>query len=277
MNNIQKSIGLAAAKIAEDIDADCIVSVERVLSEKYNVDDPEFEVKVSFFRKFKKGVFRKTEYTKKLRNLDQETVALLKEFLMDGVNKDYIKKGDRVVCVLDEDIGSILNGLLVIDVDKLFFDMSTHKITQNVTPGVIESVLSIAKELCQEGREGKKLGTTFIIGKREDVIKYTKQLVINPFEGHSEDLRNIMDPNLRETIKEFAQLDGAFVIDNNGTIITAGAYITASPDNIEIPSGFGTRHRSAAALTKEADAIAIVVSESNSIRILKDGKIIMRI
>src|SRR3990167_10436306 len=109
MNNIQKSIGLAAAKSAEDIDADCIVSVERVLSEKYNVEDPDFEVKVSFFRKFKKGVFRKTEYTKKLRNLDQETVALLKEFLMDGVNKDYIKNGDRVVCVLDEDIGSILN------------------------------------------------------------------------------------------------------------------------------------------------------------------------
>ena len=87
MNNIQKSIGLAAAKIAEDIDADCIVSVERVISEKYNIDDPEIEVKVSFFRKFKKAVFRKTEYTKKLRDLDQETVALLKEFLMEGVNK----------------------------------------------------------------------------------------------------------------------------------------------------------------------------------------------
>ncbi|MBS3146118.1 diadenylate cyclase [Candidatus Woesearchaeota archaeon] len=277
MNNIQKSIGLAAAKIAEDIDADCIVSVERVISEKYNIDDPEIEVKVSFFRKFKKAVFRKTEYTKKLRDLDQETVALLKEFLMEGVNKDYIKKGDRVVCVLDEAIGSILNGLLIIDVDKLFFDMSTHKITQNVTPGVIESVLSISKELCQEGREGKKIGTTFIIGRRDDVVKHTRQLIINPFTGYADDERSIMDPGLRETIKEFSQLDGAFVIDNDGTIITAGAYITANTDNIEIPNGFGTRHRSAAAITKETDAIAVVISESNSIRVLKDGKIIMRI
>lgn len=277
MNNIQKSIGLAAAKIAEDIDANCIVSVERVISERYNIDDPEIEVKVSFFRKFKRGVYRKTEYNKKLRDLDQETVAYLKEFLMDGVNKDYIKKGDRVICVLDEAIGSILNGLLIIDVDKLFFDMSTHKITQNVTPGVIESILSISKELCNEGREGKKIGTTFVIGKREDVIKHTRQLIINPFTGYNDDMRNIMDPGLRETIKEFALLDGAFIIDNDGTIVTAGAYITANSEEIEIPNGFGTRHRSAAALTKEADAIAIVVSESNSIRVIKDGKIIMRI
>ena len=277
MNIIQKSIGLAAAKIAEDIDANCIVSVERVLTERYNIDDPEIEVKVSFFRKFKKGVYRKTEYNKKLRDLDQETVALLKAFLMEGVNKDYIKKGDRVVCVLDEDVGSILNGLLIIDVDKLFFDMSTHKLTQNVTPGVVESILSIAKELCSEGREGKRIGTTFVIGKREDVIKHTRQLIINPFTGYDENLRNVTDPSLRETIKEFALLDGAFIIDNDGTIVTAGAYITANSENIEIPNGFGTRHRSAAALTKETEAIAIVVSESNSIRVLKDGKIIMKI
>ena len=155
--------------------------------------------------------------------------------------------------------------------------MSTHKITQNVTPGVIESVLSISKELCQEGREGKKIGTTFIIGRRDDVVKHTRQLIINPFTGYADDERSIMDPGLRETIKEFSQLDGAFVIDNDGTIITAGAYITANTDNIEIPNGFGTRHRSAAAITKETDAIAVVISESNSIRVLKDGKIIMRI
>ncbi len=278
MRNIEESIGDAATNIAKDIDANCIISIERKKSESYE-DSFHIDVKVTFFKKIKKGVYRKTEYETKIRKIDSGTISPIKDLLVEGINKKYIDKGDRVVCVQDESMGTGYKGMLFIfDVDKLFFDISTHNLAENTNSEIIETVLNIAQELSKEGREGRKIGTAFIIGDKSEIMKYTKQLIINPFAGYSDDLKKITDPLIKETVKEFAQLDGVFVLHNDGTIVTTGAYIDIDTGNIELPSGFGTRHRCCAALTKETNAIAVVVSESGgSIRIFKDGKITMKL
>src|SRR3989338_9234436 len=278
MRNIEESIGDAATNIAKDIDANCIISIERKKSESYE-DSFHIDVKVTFFKKIKKGVYRKTEYETKIRKIDSGTISPIKDLLVEGINKKYIDKGDRVVCVQDESMGTGYKGMLFIfDVDKLFFDISTHNLAENTNSEIIETVLNIAQELSKEGREGRKIGTALIIGDKSEIMKYTKQLIINPFAGYSDDLKKITDPLIKETVKEFAQLDGVFVLHNDGTIVTTGAYIDIDTGNIELPSGFGTRHRCCAALTKETNAIAVVVSESGgSIRIFKDGKITMKL
>ncbi len=67
--------------------------------------------------------------------------------------------------------------------------------------------------------------------------------------------------------------DGAIVISNNK--IAAGACILPLANNADISKELGTRHRAAVGISKESDAIAIVVSEeSGKISIAKDGTLI---
>ena len=82
---------------------------------------------------------------------------------------------------------------------------------------------------------------------------------------------------MRETIKELAQLDGAFIVTDDGVVISACRYINASVDGIDLPLGLGSRHVAAASITKETNAVAVVVSESSIVRVFDDGEIISEI
>ncbi|MBI2077166.1 MAG: DNA integrity scanning protein DisA nucleotide-binding domain protein [Euryarchaeota archaeon] len=141
---------------------------------------------------------------------------------------------------------------------------------------VIETVLQIAGEIAREGRERGHVGAIFVIGDTERVLKASRQVVINPFHGHPPEDRDILDPSTWETAKEFSQIDGAFVLREDGIIEAAGRYIEVK-NPVQLPSGLGGRHLAAAAVSKETKAIAIAVSETGVIRIFKDGEILMRI
>ncbi len=277
MKIVEESIGYAATKIAIEIDADCIIAIEDAVKEEFQ-NLPHIDVKVSVFKKVRTGVYSKIEYLTQIRKVTGGSIVPIKELLMEGINKSYIKKGDKVVCVADESIGSGYKGMLfVFDVDKIFFDISIHNLAENVNQDVLEAVIDIALEISREGREGRKIGTAFVIGDTEETSKYIKQLIINPFAGYAEDVRNITNPHLRETIKEFSQLDGVFVLDNNGKIYTGGAYIDINTNDINLPPGFGTRHLCCAALTKKINAIVIVVSQSGTVRVFKEGSPVIRL
>ncbi len=281
MPKIEEVIGKAATKIAFDVIADCIISTEQKQKKEYEDDFSHMDVTVTIFRKIRKGVYTKRIYDTKIRKVESGSMVPIKELLMEAIIKKYIGKGDRVVCVEDESMGTGYKGLLfVFDVDKIFFDISTHNLAENIRADVIEAIINIALEIGREGREGKRFGAGFIIGDKTEILKYTKQMIFNPFAGQSEELRKIIEPEIKETVKEFSQLDGVFVIDNKGMIITAGSYINIDLNSVDVnlPGGFGTMHRCCAALTSVVDAIAIVVSESGGIvRVFKNGKIIMKL
>jgi DNA integrity scanning protein DisA with diadenylate cyclase activity len=84
---------------------------------------------------------------------------------------------------------------------------------------------------------------------------------------------HITDPDLRGTIKELAQLDGAFVISETGIVVAACRYLDASVEQIDLPLGFGSRHLAAASISQRLGAIAIVVSESGVVRVFHAGQI----
>ncbi|NIV28165.1 MAG: hypothetical protein GWN58_01260, partial [Anaerolineae bacterium] len=88
-------------------------------------------------------------------------------------------------------------------------------------------------------------------------------LILDPLLGHPEEQKHLDDPNMRETVKELAQLDGAFLISDNGIVLSASRYINASSEGIDLPLGLGSRHMAAASITKHTNAIAVVVSESS--------------
>ena len=67
--------------------------------------------------------------------------------------------------------------------------------------------------------------------------------------------------------------DGAVIISNNK--IAAAACILPLADDKDMATGLGTRHRAALGISRETDAIAVVVSEeTGKISIAKDGTLI---
>jgi DNA integrity scanning protein DisA with diadenylate cyclase activity len=144
-----------------------------------------------------------------------------------------------------------------------------------VSEQVFKTVLAIAIEISREGREGHAIGTAFLVGDAADVMAKSRQLVLNPFEGHSREKRRITDTETSDDIKEFAQLDGVFVIAADGVVEAAGRYITIDTGIVKLQRGLGTRHSSVAAITSVTHALGVVVSQSGGIiRIFKDGRIV---
>ena len=148
----------------------------------------------------------------------------------------------------------------------------------DVREEVFDTVFHICTEISIEGREGKSVGTTFLIGDTRNVLAKSRQIMLNAFEGHQPEQRVVTNPDLKENIKEFAQLDGAFVITGDGFIEASGRYITVDSSGVSLPKGMGTRHNSVAAITSVTKAVGIVVSQSGGgITIFKNGQILKKI
>lgn len=141
---------------------------------------------------------------------------------------------------------------------------------------VLVQVLKLAIEIAREGREGKPVGTAFVLGDSDEVLQRSRQLILNPLAGHSPAERRITNKDMRENMKELSLMDGAFVIREDGTVEAAGRYISIDTSNVKLSKGFGTRHVSVAAITQETKAIGIVVSESGGqVRIMAGGRIVL--
>jgi diadenylate cyclase len=140
-------------------------------------------------------------------------------------------------------------------------------------PAVLESALELALEIAREGREGRRIGTLFTVGKADAVLAASRALILDPLAGHAPARTHIADPDLRGTIKELAQLDGAFVISDTGHVLAACRYLDASVEEIDLPLGFGSRHLAAASISRRLGALAIVVSESGVVRVFHEGLI----
>ncbi len=186
-------------------------------------------------------------YNERVRSIEQE---LPENPVIDPVALTPIKKESKGV-----DMSELLRG-------------------SGVQQSVFEAVLGIATEISIEGREGHAIGTAFIVGDSANVMARSRQLVLNPFEGHDRQKIKLTDPDIRDNIKEFAQLDGVFVISEDGTVEAAGRYITIDTSKVRLSGGLGTRHSSVAAISSVTNALGIVVSQSGGIiRIFKNGKI----
>ena len=208
-------------------------------------------------------------------------IGKIKISVMKAVSAGLVVSGDKIVCLSGVQQFGYFDNLIVLDIGKEFEVFTSANLPgkkDKLKPEVFESVLTLAIELANQGREGRPIGTIFVIGSHEKVLQFSRQLIINPFQGYQKGERNIMDPQLRETIKEFSALDGAFVIQDDGVVTSAGRYLSAALNKEDFPQGLGSRHVAAAGITSVTDATAIVISESTgTVRIYKKGTIFMEI
>jgi DNA integrity scanning protein DisA with diadenylate cyclase activity len=103
----------------------------------------------------------------------------------------------------------------------------------------------------------------FVVGDTTRVDRMVKPLVLNPFYGYKDEDKNILNPFMDETVKEYSTLDGAFVIRGDGVVLSAGSLIQAADFDHPLPSGLGSRHAAAAAISVATDCVSIVVSSSS--------------
>jgi DNA integrity scanning protein DisA with diadenylate cyclase activity len=252
----------ALAKIGQEKQTELILALQ---------DDASFMDANSVFKK----VLR-------IPNVPLGRINQVKMAVIQALSKGLVKKGDKWVCLSGIPQSKSLDNLLILEFGKEFEIISSSDLpvlSEIVMPEVFETVLNLALELSSEGKEGRKpVGTIFVLGRHEEVFKFSHPMVINPFQGYPEEERNILDPRLRETVKEFSSIDGAFIFREDGIILAAGRHLDASGENIEIPLGLGSRHRAAAGITRLTDALAIVISEgTGGVRIFHHGKIFMEI
>jgi DNA integrity scanning protein DisA with diadenylate cyclase activity len=214
-------------------------------------------------------------------NVNLTRVGIIKIAIAKGIILGALKRGDKVVCLSGVPKFGYADSIFVIDVGKEFEILTSdfiNDVLENVRPEVFNAVLNIALELAAQGRESRKVGTIFILGDDEKVMQLSRQMIINPFLGYPEDQLNILNPDLEETIKELSAIDGAFIIKENGVLVTAGRHLSAALDSKDFPPGLGSRHIAAAGITSLTRAVAIVISESSgNVTIFKNGKLFVTI
>tara|TARA_R110002072_G_scaffold8997_4_gene44363 strand:- start:58 stop:714 length:657 start_codon:yes stop_codon:yes gene_type:complete len=204
-------------------------------------------------------------------------MAQVKVTLLLALTRSVLETGQRVVC---------LAGPAKAPLDLLFVTevggglsaplLSTGESDGGIHPEVLSRALEIAVELGSEGREGKPVGTLFVLGDLERVKPLTRQMILNPFFGYPEAQRNILDSKLTETLKELATVDGAFLIRSDGVIESAGTFLKTSALPEEgLPSGLGARHQAASGISLATDCVAITVSQSTGrVCVFRDGEIV---
>ena len=208
-------------------------------------------------------------------------VGYLKMGFLSAMSKGLVNEGDVIVCVGGVPEQGYMDTVMIVNTAseiELFAGGSMLKFPEHFRPEVFDTLMILAMELAYEGREGKPVGTIFVLGDHEKVLELSRQLVFNPFEGRPESELNINNDMVRESIKEFASIDGAFVIRDDGVVLAAGRYLNVAFPDIKLPQGLGARHAAAAAITNATDSVAITISESTGkVTVFKEGKILTEI
>ncbi len=208
----------------------------------------------------------KFAHTIQVRSFSSQRLAQLRSALMVALTRGVISFKDRICCIGGISGSNQFDTIVVAEIEREFQTLlsgsATDLLPEDVKPEVLERVLAVATELAVEGREGRPVGCLFVVGDTAKVEEFTKPLVLNPFYGYKEEDRNILNPFMDETVKEFSSIDGAFVIRGDGVVEAAGSLIQASGNGITLPSGLGSRHVAAAGISVAANFIAIAVSSS---------------
>ncbi|QRN93659.1 DNA integrity scanning protein DisA nucleotide-binding domain protein [Archangium violaceum] len=211
---------------------------------------------------------------------DYSRTERVKVALVSALSQGAFKEGDLVLAMTGK-LGRAPDTLMQMRIGGSLDDRLTIegvKLGDEFNSQVVDALIQLALQVGQEGFEGHPIGTIITIGDHTSVMEKSRQMTINPFQGLSEAERNVLDPKIREAIKNFSVLDGAFVIREDGVVLAAGRYLSASDDAVKIPLGLGARHAAAASITSMTKSIALVVSQtSGAVRLFKGGNIVLEL
>jgi DNA integrity scanning protein DisA with diadenylate cyclase activity len=285
MKSLNKMMIESAVKLAKEVKAGCVLVCVNVLNELAELPE-EVKKTVDFVLVMQQQDELPENLADVATKLDVPGVNLtrvgkIKIAIAKGIVSGLFKKGDKIVCLSGIPKFGYADSIFFIDVGREFEILTSddiNNVVEAVQPEVFNAMLNLACELAAQGRENRKVGTIFVLGDDEKVMQLSRQMIINPFKGYSEEDRNILNPELEETIKELSAIDGAFIINSQGAIVTAGRHLNAALESKDFPSGLGSRHIAAAGITNLTRAVAVVVSQSTgNVSVFKNGKLFVSI
>ncbi len=209
---------------------------------------------------------------------NQTRFSRIKYAFLQGVLQEVIQTDSRVVCVLGPWGKSHLDTITIHDLGLSWseeFPFDVRCLINNRAFLALMAVVDIALDIGALGREGKPVGTTFVVGDTKNVISLSHQAVFNPFKGYPRRERLLTRPEVVESIKELAKLDGAIIISDDGVVEAAGRHLDTARIATKHLRGLGARHRAAAGISFRTDAVSVVVSESTGrVTIFEKGRIV---
>jgi DNA integrity scanning protein DisA with diadenylate cyclase activity len=206
----------------------------------------------------------------------------LTEALIDGAAHELFTPEAILVAAYSAFESGVVDTMSLIRLEEHLGRLTVRDLRQIQTKLPIETlklVVDLAVEIGREGREGKPVGSMFVVGDHRKVLTHCHAMGFDPVKGYNKNERSLADQKVREGVKEIAQMDGAFVVASDGTVVAAAQHISApSVPEMNLAKGLGARHWAAAEITKATSAIAIAVSESNgTVRVFQDGEVKLRI
>ena len=205
----------------------------------------------------------------------------LTQAVLESVADEHLMPGSKVVAVYSGFDTEQIDSISLIQLSERLGRLTARdlkKLETKVPLETLKVVVDLAVDVGREGREGKSVGTMFVVGDHRKVVDESRPAGFDPMKGYTRKERSIFDGRVREGIKEIAQLDGAFIVAADGTVESSCRLIDTAPVELTMTTGLGARHFSGAAISKNTKAIAVVVSESNgTVRIYQNGEVVLRI
>ena len=205
----------------------------------------------------------------------------LSQALLEAIADDLLQSGDTILALFSTYANDEVDSLTIVNLAEQLAALTSRDLRRLETQVPLETlrmVVDLAVEIGREGREGKPVGTLFVVGSHRKVLQQSHEQIHDPFRGYSKSERMIRNPRVRESMKEIAQIDGAFIVGSDGTVHAAGRILNAPEGGLTMSKGLGSRHWAAAAISKATGAVAIAVSESTgTVRIFQNGVVVLRI
>ncbi|MHC4403182.1 MAG: DNA integrity scanning protein DisA nucleotide-binding domain protein [Planctomycetota bacterium] len=212
---------------------------------------------------------------------DSPVYDRLTQALLEAVADDILRPGARVVAIYSGFEADTMDSVSVIDLGDHLDRLTGRDLRQletRVPLDTLKIVVDLAVEIGREGREGKPVGTMFVVGDSRKVLASSRSANFDPVRGYGRSERTLTDPRVREAVKEIAQIDGAFVVSAKGSVEACCRYVDSPAANVTLSKGLGARHWAAAAISRATNAVAVTVSESNgTVRIFQNGEVMLRI
>jgi diadenylate cyclase len=193
-----------------------------------------------------------------------------------ALSQDLIEESAEVICLTTSFAEGDIDTIVRVRADE-FTHSGIYDLFVNSRPDadVVRDVFEVAIELGKKGQKGKPVGALFVVGDAGKVMNKSRPLSYNPFEKSHV---HVGDPIVNVMLKEFSRLDGAFVISDGGKIVSSYRYLEPAAEGVDIPKGLGARHMAAGAITRDTNAIAIVLSESDGmVRAFKAGELVFEL
>ena len=216
--------------------------------------------------------------------LNKEKAPLLERLqhaLLEAAADELIRTNGEVVAVYSGFQQGRLDSISHLQLDERMRRLTVRDLQMlesRVPLKTVKAIVDLAAQIGREGREGKPVGTLFVVGDTRKVLEHANDSGVDPFRGYNRKHRNLLDAKVQDDAKEIAQLDGAFIVNSDGIIERSRQMLEVTHEDLTMTKGLGARHWAAAAITRKTKSISVVVSQSTgTVRLYQDGNLVMRI